>query len=117
MSANRCPVCSAPKDQRWHLVCATCWAKVPFADQQEVYRLYKEQRGSTAHTLKCRTVVRALCVAQREAAQPARKAGTPDDLPDVEDGCCPRCAWKNEVVQLEYSERLDRDICPQCGYS
>ena len=67
MSALRCPVCSEPKEKRWHLVCPYCWVKVPDADQEEIYRLYKESRGSEAHAMKCRTVVRALCVAQRDA--------------------------------------------------
>lgn len=65
MSATRCPVDNQPKDKPWHLVCAGCWAKVPLADRDEVYRLYKTARGSTKHRLKCREVVRALCVEQR----------------------------------------------------
>ena len=69
MSATHCPVCSEPKEKRWHLVCPYCWVKVPAADQEEIYRLYNESRGSVAHVMKCRTVVRALLIAARSAAK------------------------------------------------
>ncbi len=69
MSATHCPVCNAPKDKRWHLVCPACWAKVPAADQADVYELYSTRRGSPAHTKKCRQIVRALYVAEKKATK------------------------------------------------
>lgn len=69
MSASNCPVCNEPKEKGWHLVCPYCWVKVPDADKDEVYELYRKARGSTAHVMKCRAVIRALCVQQRANAK------------------------------------------------
>lgn len=77
MSAGNCPVCDEPKEKRWHLVCPYCWVKVPDADQAEIYDLYKHRRGSLEHRLKCRHVVRTLCIARRDAAQAENPARTP----------------------------------------
>jgi len=67
-SAHRshlCPVDQVPKEKSWHLVCPACWQTVPIADREEVYRLYKTERGSERHVLKCRTVVRHLMEERR----------------------------------------------------
>ena len=77
MSATHCPVCSEPKEKRWHLVCPYCWVKVPDADKEEVYRLYAKERGSRAHRVKCLEVVSALHVARahRLRAKPSDEVG------------------------------------------
>ncbi len=74
MSATHCPVCNEPKEKRWHLVCPYCWVKVPDADQAEIYDLYKRARGSTAHAMKCRAVVRSLCVGHKAAKRAQENA-------------------------------------------
>src|SRR5215469_16051900 len=37
---------------------------------------------------------------------------------DVPEGCCPACfhTFKMEV-RMEYNERWDQDVCPECGYT
>lgn len=69
MSATHCPVCNEPKEKRWHLVCPYCWVKVPDADQEEIYALYKKGRGSEAHREKCFSVLRRLITARRAATR------------------------------------------------
>lgn len=68
-----CQVCTTGKDKLWHLVCSVCWATVPAADQEELYALYKNERGSERHLLKCHSVLRPLFEARR-AAQRLEKA-------------------------------------------
>lgn len=57
MKTQMVPKCSCghPKDKSWHLACKDCWAFVPFALQQKVYRLYREARGSDQHMAKVLT--------------------------------------------------------------
>lgn len=52
--------CGASKDKSWHLVCATCWAKVPPVLQGEVYESYKEKQGSPRHLTAVREALRSL---------------------------------------------------------
>ncbi len=52
--------CGAQKDKGWHLVCATCWSKVPAVLQAEVYAAYKEKQGSPRHYGAIRQVFKAL---------------------------------------------------------
>lgn len=72
MSATHCPVCHAPKAKKWHLVCAECWAKVPAATQDEIFRLYRAERDSERHRVKCMEVVREL-YRQRPNPPPSRR--------------------------------------------
>lgn len=58
-SSLRCR-CGSQKTKGWHLVCPTCWAKVPPALQAEVYDAYKEQQGSTRHITAVRQALRSL---------------------------------------------------------
>lgn len=74
MSAGACPVCREPKERRNHLVCPTCWVRVPEADQRRVYELYEKAKGSDEHRAACFAVVRQLLTARREAlAKPLRR--------------------------------------------
>jgi hypothetical protein len=37
---------------------------------------------------------------------------------DIPEGCCPACWTRDrEEVRMEYSERCDQDVCPECGYT
>ena len=74
MSFGRCPVCSEPKEKKWHLVCPYCWVKVPAADQEQLYELYQKARGTLRHVIKCRTIVRDLLEAKRATEQPSGEA-------------------------------------------
>lgn len=45
-------------------------------------------------------------------------ADNPEDyrLPEAPEGLCPWCYWcRGEEHQLEYDERIEEDVCPQCG--
>ena len=64
-----CPVCRTGKDKTWHLVCNACWAKVPLADQESLMSLYKHERGSEAHVMQCRSIVRTLFEARRQPTE------------------------------------------------
>lgn len=46
--------CGKPRQKPWHLACTECWNLVPGPLQQEVFRLYKTERGSTFHISKVR---------------------------------------------------------------
>lgn len=41
--------CGQPRQKPWHLACLSCWQLVPWALQDKVYRLYKQEQGSEAH--------------------------------------------------------------------
>jgi len=37
---------------------------------------------------------------------------------DCPEGCCPACWGLNkEEVRMEYNQRWDQDVCPECGYT
>lgn len=56
---NKCPVagCCANKAKRWHLLCPEHWAATPRSLQDEVWRTYKECKGSEAHLAAIRAVL------------------------------------------------------------
>lgn len=61
--ANQRCRCGGVKDKAWHLVCASCWIKLPGNLRDEVWDAYKEKQGSERH----RTAIRA-CVEFLRAA-------------------------------------------------
>lgn len=50
MSVHDCR-CGRPKEKSWHLLCPTCWAKIPIALQEEVYQAYNKCAGSEWHRI------------------------------------------------------------------
>jgi hypothetical protein len=41
--------CGSYLEKEWHLVCKTCWARLPENLRNEVYEAFVESRGSPRH--------------------------------------------------------------------
>lgn len=46
--------CGKQRDKDWHLACPECWALIPVPLQNEVFRLFKNERGSDKHVAAVR---------------------------------------------------------------
>ncbi len=61
--------CGGTKLQAWHLVCPTCWDKVPKALQDEVFDAYKKVPGSPRHNAAVCQVLDLLGPIKRNEAE------------------------------------------------
>lgn len=41
--------CRNKREKAWHLLCPSCWAKIPLPMQEEVYAAYRKCHGSPRH--------------------------------------------------------------------
>jgi hypothetical protein len=54
--------CGKPRTKDWHLACPDCWSIIPTSQQNEVFWLFKTERGSNRHIAavrRCYEVIRA----------------------------------------------------------
>lgn len=75
--------CGSPRTKAWHLACPGCWALIPLALQEEVYRLYKEARGSGDHIAAVRRCYEAIRVAKRATKEADKSVRAP-----FQEGAC-----------------------------
>lgn len=44
-----CQICTKEKDKTWHLVCSTCWSKLPKDLREELYQAFMLEYASKKH--------------------------------------------------------------------
>ena len=52
--------CGGLREKRWHLVCPTCWERIPAPLKGELYDAYREKDGSPRHIAAIRQCFVAL---------------------------------------------------------
>ncbi|MFA6290090.1 MAG: hypothetical protein WC661_22110 [Opitutaceae bacterium] len=65
-----CPVCRYGKAEAWHLVCPSCWSRVPADEQHTLQQLRHRERGSPRHRHLCQKIVRNLFEKKRAFTRP-----------------------------------------------
>lgn len=52
--------CGSEKSKSWHLVCNTCWEKIPQEIRDELYAAYTEAQGTERHKSAVHAALTAL---------------------------------------------------------
>lgn len=74
ISANRrCRIgCFGLREEPWHLLCPTCWGKLPLHLRDEVYAAYKSAPGNERHTTAIKACLAHLVAKDAQASKGAK---------------------------------------------